>query len=162
MTNGKENQLKGLKGEEFYVDCFKNIGYETCKRAEKGSLYDAIGIDLINIPYLIQIKTGIQKNMNPGKILTLLYAQLNNNIDKNHTILKENFNLFVIHHREVNDLSNDIIYMSLDTYHYYLTKYTNIEIEYSNIRDSKLQSEFNKIIGINMNEFYNKVLKKEI
>jgi len=159
MIDGKENQLKGDKGENFYVSYFQKLGYKNCKKANKKSLYDSVGIDLINIPYLIQIKTGIQKNMNPGKVLTLMFAQIQNNISKTHTIIEENFNLFLIHHKE-NNIKDDIIYMSLDTYIYYVELYGEIVIIKNLFREIETQSEFNKIVGISMIEFEKKVLKK--
>lgn len=161
VTDGKENQLKGLKGEEFYKNYFIKLGYKDCQIAEKKSLYDSIGIDLINIPYLIQIKTGVQKNMNPGKVLTLMSAQIHTNVPKTHKICTENYNLFVIHHKD-NDFNNDIIYMTLDTLELYISKYGHIDYKSINTRNIKSISEFNNIVGINMTEFHNKVLKKEI
>lgn len=161
ITNGKENQLKGEEGEKFYVSYFQRLGYKNCKQAEKKSLYDSLGIDLVNIPYLIQIKTGIQKNLIPGKILTLMSAQISNNLPKNHVIIKENFNLFLIHHKGNNNIEEDVIYMSLDTYDYYLSMYKEIKILSTNFRKIESHIEFNKIVGINMLEF-EKVLIKEL
>ena len=59
MTNGKKNREKGLKGEQFYVEYFKNIGYKKCDTSKKRSIQDNAGIDLINIPFNVQIKSGI-------------------------------------------------------------------------------------------------------
>lgn len=161
MTNGKENQLKGIRGEEYYADYFRTLGYKDCKRVEKKTLYDDIGIDLINIPYLIQIKSGLQKNMNPGKVLTLMSAQIKNNLPKNHIANLENYNLFLIHHKDSTEIDADIIYMSLDTFEYYVSIYGEIKFVFSNFRpNSNLSNEFNKIIGVSMKEFHNKILKK--
>lgn len=161
MTDGKENQLKGLKGEQFYVNYFQKLGYKDCQQSEKKSLFDAVGIDLINIPYLIQIKSGKQKNMNPGKILTLIYTQIKSNIPLSHIVHKENYNLFVIHHKTEETYTDDIIYMSLDTFEYYVSIYGEIKYVSSNFRTgSNLSNEFNKIIGVSMEEFHNKILKK--
>ena len=99
--------------------------------------------------------------MNPGKVLTLMSAQIHTNVPKTHRIFTENYNLFVIHHKN-NDFNSDIIYMTLDTLEFYISKYGNITYKSINTRNIKSVSEFNNIVGIEMTEFHNKVLKKEI
>ena len=62
---GHINRKKGHNAERHYAKWFKQLGYEFCKTARYGSrLYDDCGIDLINIPFLVQVKAGKQKNLN--------------------------------------------------------------------------------------------------
>lgn len=58
---GKTNKRKGSNAEREYAKLFREIGYEHCVTARFGSrLHDNAGIDLIGIPYNIQIKAGKQ------------------------------------------------------------------------------------------------------
>lgn len=78
---GKTNRRKGHNAERHYAHLFKTIGFKHCQTSRYGSrIYDDCGIDLINLPFLIQIKAGKQKNMKP-------VAELKNIADK----VKENF-----------------------------------------------------------------------
>lgn len=58
---GKTNKRKGSDAEREYAKLFREIGYEHCVTSRFGSrLHDNAGIDLIGIPYNIQIKAGKQ------------------------------------------------------------------------------------------------------
>lgn len=63
---GKTNKRKGSDAERYYAKKFREIGHTHCVTARLGSkLHDNAGIDLIMLPYNIQIKAGIQKGMKP-------------------------------------------------------------------------------------------------
>ena len=63
---GKRNKAKGSQAERYYVNIFKELGFDKCVTARYGSrVHDDAGIDLINIPFNIQIKAGKQKGLNP-------------------------------------------------------------------------------------------------
>lgn len=64
---GKTNKRKGSDAERYYAKIFREeLGHTHCKTARLGSkLHDNAGIDLIFIPYNVQIKAGIQKGMKP-------------------------------------------------------------------------------------------------
>lgn len=63
---GKTNKRKGSDAERYYAKEFRELGHTHCKTARLGSkLHDNAGIDLIFIPYNVQIKAGIQKGMKP-------------------------------------------------------------------------------------------------
>lgn len=67
---GKRNKRKGSDGERYYAKMFRQLGYEHCKTARLGSrMHDNAGIDLIFIPYNIQVKVGEQKAMKPHVVL---------------------------------------------------------------------------------------------
>jgi hypothetical protein len=62
---GHTNRKKGHNAERFYSKWFKELGFKFCQTSRYGSrLYDDCGIDLINIPFLVQVKAGKQKNLN--------------------------------------------------------------------------------------------------
>lgn len=61
---GKTNRNKGHNAERHYVKEFQAIGFQHCKTSRLGSrLYDNAGIDLICLPFNVQIKAGKQKGM---------------------------------------------------------------------------------------------------
>lgn len=67
MANiGARNKRKGSDAERYYVKIFKEMGFDKCVTARYGSrIHDDAGIDLINIPFNIQIKAGIQRGLKP-------------------------------------------------------------------------------------------------
>ena len=71
MGLGATNKRKGSNGERYYATVFKEMGFEHCKTARYGSRsHDDAGIDLINLPINVQIKTGKHKGMKPDLILS--------------------------------------------------------------------------------------------
>jgi hypothetical protein len=63
---GKTNKRKGSDAERYYAKIFReDLGFKHCKTARMGSkLHDDAGIDLIFIPFNIQIKAGKQTGLN--------------------------------------------------------------------------------------------------
>lgn len=59
---GKTNKRKGSDAERFYAKIFREeFGFKHCKTARMGSkLHDDAGIDLIFVPFNVQIKAGKQ------------------------------------------------------------------------------------------------------
>ena len=80
---GKRNKSVGSTAERFYRDQFKNLGYDKCVTSRLGSkLHDNAGVDLIFIPYNVQVKVGIQKGLNPRK-------ELENMVEKMEQVFPE-------------------------------------------------------------------------
>ena len=64
------NRTKGHDAERYYRNEFITLGYSYCQTSRYGSrMHDDAKIDLINIPFNVQIKAGYQKGMNPSKVL---------------------------------------------------------------------------------------------
>lgn len=64
------NRTKGHDAERYYAQEFRDIGYDKCKTSRYGSrMHDDCAIDLIFIPFNVQIKAGKQRAMNPSKVL---------------------------------------------------------------------------------------------
>lgn len=77
MSQGKTNKTKGSNGEREYAKLFRELGYPLCKTARQGSrLMDDAGIDLINIPFNVQIKVGKHTGMNASKVLAIIKERL--------------------------------------------------------------------------------------
>lgn len=68
---GKANRRKGHKGEVYYAKVFRDLGFPHCVTSRYGSrLHDDAGIDLIHLPFNVQIKTGKHRGMNPSQVLS--------------------------------------------------------------------------------------------
>lgn len=77
MGKGKTNKRKGSNAERLYAKLFRELGFSFCQTARYGSrLTDDAGIDLINLPYNVQIKAGYHKGMNPGRVLDVIDERL--------------------------------------------------------------------------------------
>ena len=99
-NQGRTNKTKGSNAERYYVNLFKEMGYDKCVTARYGSrIHDDAGIDLINIPFNIQIKAGKQKGLNP--IVTL--QDIKDRISKMFPAESREHNLptILIHKKEV-------------------------------------------------------------
>lgn len=65
-----KNRTKGLNAEREYAKMFREMGYSHCITARYGSrMHDDCGIDLLNTPYNVQIKSGYAKGINYSKVL---------------------------------------------------------------------------------------------
>lgn len=72
---GKTNKTKGSNAERYYAKIFReDLGFTHCKTSRMGSkLHDDAGIDLIFVPFNIQIKAGKQHGFN--SVTELKYMQ---------------------------------------------------------------------------------------
>lgn len=75
--SGRTNRNKGHNAERFYVKVFKKMGYSFCKTARYASkVYDDCGVDLVNLPFLVQIKAGKQKGLNKVETLRIIEERM--------------------------------------------------------------------------------------
>ena len=74
VSRGVTNKRKGSNAEREYMKIFRDdLGHKFCKTSRFGSkLHDDAGIDLIFIPYNVQIKAGYAKGLNASKELQYL------------------------------------------------------------------------------------------
>ena len=75
------NRSKGHAAEVLYMNIFKELGYIKCVTSRNGSkLIDNCKIDLMNIPFNVQIKCGYPKGVPVAKIFKqmdeLMYKHL--------------------------------------------------------------------------------------
>jgi len=98
---GKTNKRKGSNAERHYAIIFRDdLGFKHCKTARMGSkLHDDAGIDLIFIPYNIQIKAGKQVGLNFGRELTYMKTRMIELFPE--TSLEHGYPRLVIHKKEV-------------------------------------------------------------
>jgi len=69
---GNTNRTKGNNAERLYAKEFKKMGFEDCVTSRYGSKqHDDAGIDLINLPFNVQIKAGKQTEFRPPSVLQI-------------------------------------------------------------------------------------------
>lgn len=78
---GKAEREKGHRFERLLATLFRSLGFERCQTSRNESrLLDGCGIDLSNIPYNIQAKAGIQRNLNYSKELKSIREKIIKNL----------------------------------------------------------------------------------
>lgn len=93
------NRTKGHNAERLYAKFFKEFGFDKCVTARYGSRqHDDCGIDIINIPFNIQVKTGIQKAMKPSVELQNIKEKMVEHFPKDSP--QHNYPKLVIHRKE--------------------------------------------------------------
>ncbi len=99
-SRGKTNKRKGNNAEREYAEKFRQLGFENCKTARQGAkMLDDCGIDLIFIPFNVQIKSGLQQGLRPHKVLEYMKNRISEVLPKSsieHTLPK-----IMIHKRQV-------------------------------------------------------------
>ncbi len=94
------NRRKGHNAERIYATAFKELGFDKCVTSRYGSrIHDDAAIDLINIPFNVQIKAGKQKAMKPEEVLKDISVRIVDKFPK--TAPEHNYPNIVIHRREV-------------------------------------------------------------
>ena len=84
---GKTNRKLGHDAERLYAKLFRGIGYPKCVTSRHGSrLHDDSGIDLVFIPYNVQIKAGKQHGLNPANVLRDMENKIKENFPADHPI----------------------------------------------------------------------------
>jgi hypothetical protein len=74
---GARNKRMGSDAERYYAIKFREMGYTHCKTSRLGSkLHDDAGIDLLFLPFNVQIKAGKQVGLNASKELLLIETKM--------------------------------------------------------------------------------------
>lgn len=163
-SQGAKNKTKGSNAERLYAQKFRELGYKLCQTARYASkLHDDAKIDLVHIPYNIQIKAGIQKGMNPAKELVLMEASVKSMFPSYDSV--HNFPRLLIHHKQTGSgnkrTEEDVlVYMSSLQFEKYKT--LNKDLVYLGIKVGKLQStsEFKDIIWMTFKYFVDEIVIK--
>lgn len=72
------NRTKGHNAERYYAQVFREL-FPDCQTSRYASrMLDDQGVDLANIPLLVQIKAGLHKGMKPDEVL----RNIKNNLPK--------------------------------------------------------------------------------
>ena len=127
---GKTNKRKGSNAEREYAKVFREeLGYTHCKTSRFGSkLHDNAGIDLICVPFNIQIKAGKQIALKAHKELE--YIKTQTKILFPEEAIEQNLPKILIHRREVikgqkRDEFSDIVSMTFNDFKTLIKNYKN-------------------------------------
>ena len=89
-SRGHTNRVKGFNAERLYAGKFRNMGYLKCITSRQGSrIHDDSGIDLIFIPYNVQIKAGKQRGLNPIEVLKNMELRMKENFPEDNQVFKQ-------------------------------------------------------------------------
>ncbi len=166
MATENTNRRKGHRAEQFYARTFRDLGFSKCTTSRFGSrLHDSAKIDLVGIPFNIQIKCGRQKNLSPAKELFLMKCYIQQLFRDDAPEHKKP--CLLIHRKDSikgqkrsDDL--DLVYMTLNQF--YKIKDEFPDLRYLGCRKSRLKSEdeFSSICWITFNEFKSIVVSSRI
>lgn len=165
MGLGKTNKRKGSDAERLYAKIFRDLGFSHCETSRFASKkHDNAKIDLVYIPFNIQIKAGKQKNMNAGKELLFMHTCIHTMFPVGDVVF--NKPLILIHHEEVGRGNkrlpgNQRVYMSMEQFDLFNSK--GSKLEYEGLKSFKfdLQSEFKTIVNVTFEDFKNEVILKQ-
>jgi len=165
-TNGTKNRVKGHSAERYYAHIFRQLGFPFCKTAREGSrLHDNAKIDLVFIPYNIQIKAGKQRHLNAGKELLSMNGAIKSFFPPNSEVHKQP--CLLLHKKEVGQgnkrtINDEIIYMSMTQFKRFLKK--NPSLKFDKLKELKIDttSEFKQIVSMTFDYFKNNVILKHI
>lgn len=97
---GRRSKKKGNDGERYYAKEFRKLGFNHCKTSRFGSkMHDGAGIDLIFVPYNIQIKVGKQRGFKPDLELESMKNKIENTFPEN--AIERSLPKIVIHKKPV-------------------------------------------------------------
>lgn len=117
---GKTNKRKGSDAERHYAKVFREIGFTHCKTSRLGSkLHDDAGIDLIFLPFNVQIKAGKQAGLNASRELEYIQNRMTELFPS--TSLEHTYPKVLIHKKEVGQGKkrgefDDIVSMSFNDF----------------------------------------------
>lgn len=165
MGIGKTNKRKGHEAERYYATIFRDLGFSFCETSRFASrLHDNAKIDLVGLPFNLQIKAGKQTGMNPGKELLCMESAIKTMFPSTDSVHTKP--LLLVHFKEVGRghkrlPEHQIVYMSLSQFN--LFKKKSQTLEYLSLKTFKFEmlSEFKSIVGITFEVFTNEVIKKQ-
>lgn len=164
MITGSTNSRKGHKVERIYAAFFRKLGFSQCFTSRwKSRIHDNAKIDLIGIPFNIQIKAGRHKNLSVGKELFLMDSCIKANFEPTHEdynkprLLLHRYDCIGVRER-VPEM--ELIFMSKNQFEIF--KEMNPDLEYRSIKESKYEtkSEFKYLVSMTFEYFIEEVVSK--
>lgn len=157
---GINNKRKGNNCERKYRLIFRDLGFTHCETSRYASkLLDACKIDLVNLPFNLQIKAGKQKNMNPGKELSLMFVAISENLTAEFKSLP----CFLLHEKEVlkgkrRTEDDTIVYFSLKQFNEFKDIDKNLVFQNLKVTKAKINLEFKSIVSVSFQYFIANIL----
>ncbi|MGL6064242.1 MAG: hypothetical protein ACRC0V_08515 [Fusobacteriaceae bacterium] len=166
MGLGSTNKRKGSNAERYYAKIFRDLDYPFCKTSRQGSkLHDNAKIDLIFIPYNIQIKAGKQQSINVGKELLSLEKAVKLSFPPSDVVHSQpniliHFKEVGIGHKRLPE--NELVYLS--SAQFMTFKEYNKDLVYDNIKTFKIkeETEYNEIVSMTFDYFKKEIVLKKI
>lgn len=165
MGLGKTNKRMGSNAERYYAKGFRELGFTFCQTSRLASkLHDNAKIDLINIPFNLQIKAGKQKGLNAGKELFSMFSCMNSMFPQDHEVFKKP--LLLVHYKKVEEGAyrrtpeHEIVFMSLTQFNKF--KEMNPDFSYTGIKEFRFEfeSEFKVMVNMTFEVFKNEIILK--
>ena len=137
---GKKNKTKGSVAERYYRDQFKDIGYDKCVTARLGSrLHDSAGLDLVLLPYNVQVKVGEQKGLKPRQELIYMDTKMKELFPENAN--EFNYPKLVIHKMYAQNNKrtefDEIVTMTFKDFKAMASKFTELELKIKLLENKK-------------------------
>lgn len=120
VSQGVTNKRKGSDAERYYAKAFREVGFTHCKTSRLGSkLHDDAGIDLIFLPFNVQIKAGKQTGLNPSRELDYMKNRMLELFPS--TSLEQKYPRVLIHKKEVGKGklrtdSDELVFMTFEDF----------------------------------------------
>lgn len=150
---GTRNRQKGHHAERFYADVFRKLGWPYCITARLGARqYDNAGIDIINIPFNIQIKAGKQSKLSAGKILLQMESQINSLFPPKSEV--RTYPLYVIHRPNPfsKGYGEDLVYMTFTQYVIIAQDCADLKYVSYKKRNVRMTTDFGEIIAVKFSD----------
>jgi len=165
MGIGATNKRKGSTAERYYAKFFRELGFTFCETSRFVSKkHDNAKIDLMYIPFNLQIKVGIQKNMNPGKELFMMATSIASMFPLEDDV--HNRPCILFHYKQGKPGSRrtpdmEMVYMSMIQFLAFQEK--SPELTVLSLKEFKfdLDSEFKTIVGMTLDHFKSEVILKQ-
>ena len=165
MGVGATNKRKGSTAERYYAKFFRDLGFTFCETSRFVSKkHDNAKIDLMYIPFNLQIKAGVQKNMNPGKELFMMASSISSMFPLEDEVHRKP--CLLIHYkqgtpgvRRTPDM--EVVYMSMVQFDVFRNRSRELKYDYLKEYKFDLQSEYKSIVGMTLEHFKNEVILKQ-
>lgn len=164
MGLGSTNKRKGSNAERLYAQKFRELGFSFCETSRFVSKkHDNAKIDLMYLPFNIQIKAGKQKNMNAGKELFAMYSCIQSMFPVGDEVFKKP--LLLIHYQEVGRghkrlPEHERVFMSLTQFDVFRNMSPKLEFDSMKTFKFDMNSEFKSIVSMTFENFKNEVILK--
>lgn len=162
---GKINKARGHAAEKLYANIFRELGYASCETSRLANKlqHDNAKIDLVGLPFNVQIKAGKQRRLNAGNELFLMHTAISAMFPQTDEVF--NKPLILILHEYVEDgmtrqESNQKVFMSLRQYNEFLQMNSNFH--YDTLKSWKFNStsEFRDIVSVTFEVFKREIILK--
>lgn len=139
-----KNRDKGHRYERWWANIFKDLGWEKCITARQGSrIADDSGIDLVNIPYNMQLKYGYPRGLNYKTLFDSIDECKEKNFTEEDPIQKYPT---VIAHKKSTKSNEHFVIMKAEDWIELITKVDNIKQQSTNTNNTQLYKELKQLL----------------